>query len=136
MGVAWVPCAGPILGLIFTVAASQREYGKAALLFFTYALGAGLPLLVIGYGGNWIAGKTRALAARADAVRRMAGVILTVVGFLMVTQLDRRLEISAFNLFPNTASIEDRLLKRRLPMTEMPPLVDPAEKMPVLPRRP
>ncbi len=135
MGLAWVPCAGPILGLIFTVAASQQEYGTAALLFLTYALGAGVPLLVIGYGGNWIATKTRALASQAEMLRKVAGAILTVMGFLMITQLDRRLEISAFNLFPNTAEIEDRILQRQLRGSEMPPLVDPAEKMPVLPRR-
>lgn len=135
MGLAWVPCAGPILGVIFTVAALQQAYGTAALLFFTYALGAGVPLLVIGYGGNWIAAKTRTLASHAETLRKVAGAILTVMGFLMITQLDRRLEISAFNLFPNTAEIEDRILQRQLRGSEMPPLVNPAEKMPVLPRR-
>ncbi len=135
MGLAWVPCAGPVLGVIFTVASSQQQYGRAALLFLTYALGAGVPLLVIGYGGNWIAVKTRALAGKTEMLQRVAGALLTGMGILMITQWDRKLEISAFGLFPNTANIEERILERQLPMGEMPPLVNPAEKMPVLPRR-
>lgn len=135
MGLAWVPCAGPVLGVIFTIASSQEQYGRAAVLFFAYALGAGLPLLVIGYGGNWIANATRAVAGKTEILRRVAGAILTVMGILMITQWDRRLEISAFGLFPNTVEIEERLFKRQLPAGDMDNLIDPAEKMPVLPPR-
>lgn len=136
MGLAWVPCAGPALGVIFTVASSQEQYGRAALLFLAYAFGAGLPLLVIGYGGNWIASKTRALAGKTGAIRRVAGAILTIMGILMITQWDRRIQISAFRLFPNTVKIEERLLKRQMGEEPMGPLIDPAAKMPVLPPRP
>lgn len=135
MGLAWVPCAGPVLGVIFTVASSQEQYGRAALLFLAYALGAGLPLLVIGYGGNWVAAKTRALAGKTELLRRVAGAILTIMGILMITQWDRRLEISAFGLFPNTAKIEESILERQIPADDMGNIVDPAEKMPVLPPR-
>lgn len=135
MGLAWVPCAGPVLGVIFTVASSQEQYGRAALLFLAYALGAGLPLLVIGYGGNLVAAKTRALAGKTELVRRVAGAMLTVMGILMITQWDRRLEISAFGLFPNTAEIEERILERQIPAEDMEKIIDPATKMPVLPPR-
>lgn len=135
MGLAWVPCAGPVLGVIFTVASSQEQYGRAALLFLAYALGAGLPLLVIGYGGNLVAAKTRALAGKTELVRRVAGAMLTVMGILMITQWDRKLEISAFGLFPNTVGIEEQLLERQLPSEDMGQIIDPATKMPVLPSR-
>lgn len=136
MGLAWVPCAGPVLGVIFTVASSQEQPGRAALLFLAYALGAGLPLLVIGYGGNWVARQTRALAGKTGAIRRVAGAILTIMGILMITQWDRRLQISAFRLFPNTVKIEERLLERQMGEAPMGPLIDPGSKMPVLPPRP
>ena len=136
MGLAWVPCAGPVLGVIFTIAASQEAYGTAALLFAAYAVGAGVPLLVIGYGGNWIAAKTRFLAGKTELVRRIAGALLATMGLLMMTELDRRLEISAFGLFPNTVGIEERLLEEQMDELPMGELVDPGQKMPVLPRQP
>ncbi|MDO8560289.1 MAG: cytochrome c biogenesis CcdA family protein [bacterium] len=136
MGLAWVPCAGPVLGVIFTIAASQESYGTAALLFAAYAVGAGVPLLVIGYGGNWIAARTRFLAGKTELVRRVAGALLAMMGLLMITEVDRKLEISAFGIFPNTVGIEERILERQMDELPMKELVDPGQKMPVLPRQP
>lgn len=80
----WTPCVGAALGAILGLAASQP--GAAFSLLMAYAVGLGLPFLVIG-----------AFATRADRViARMApylsyvnavfGVILIGLGILIFTQ--------------------------------------------------
>lgn len=47
-GFAWTPCIGPILASILTVASTQGEAGRGALLLGAYSLGLGLPFIVCG----------------------------------------------------------------------------------------
>lgn len=130
MGLAWTPCSGPILGLILTIGASQQEFLRPLILFLAYALGAGIPMLVIGYGGQFIVGRVRWLATKAELIRRIAGGVLTLMGIAMVWGWDREIETRLFNLFPDTTAIEGRLLEGQ----PMPDLQNPADTMPVLER--
>ena len=43
----WSSCVGPILGVILTLAASTGNVGRGMLLLFVYALGLGLPLIIV-----------------------------------------------------------------------------------------
>ena len=43
----WTPCVGPVLSGILLLAASDRTVTQGALLLFFYAMGLGLPLIVI-----------------------------------------------------------------------------------------
>ncbi len=43
----WTPCVGPVLSGILLLAASDRTVLQGALLLFFYAIGLGLPLIVI-----------------------------------------------------------------------------------------
>lgn len=43
----WSSCVGPILGVILTLAASTGNVGRGMLLLFVYALGLGLPLILV-----------------------------------------------------------------------------------------
>ena len=52
LGLVWTPCAGPILGSILTLLATQSEPRWAAVLLTFYAVGAAIPMLAIGYGGR------------------------------------------------------------------------------------
>ncbi len=52
LGLVWAPCAGPILGIIITVAAVQKDFARSLALLGAYSLGAAVPMLLIGYGGN------------------------------------------------------------------------------------
>lgn len=131
MGLAWTPCSGPILGLILTIGASQQEFWRPLVLFLAYALGAGIPMLVIGYGGQFIVGRVRWLATKAELIRRIAGGVLTVVAVAMVWGWDKEIETRLFNLFPDTTAIEGRLLEGQ----PMPDLQNPADTMPVLERK-
>jgi cytochrome c-type biogenesis protein len=45
--VGWSSCVGPILGIMLTLAAATANVGSGMILLFIYALGLGLPLLIV-----------------------------------------------------------------------------------------
>ncbi|MDX1414545.1 MAG: cytochrome c biogenesis CcdA family protein [Candidatus Promineifilaceae bacterium] len=45
--VGWSSCVGPILGAVLTLAAQTASVGNGAMLLFIYALGLGLPLIIV-----------------------------------------------------------------------------------------
>ncbi len=81
----WAPCYGPIIGAIFTLAATQANFGQAMLLFFFYSLGFLLPLFIFTFLIAHAAEKLKKFqkAARYSAV--IAGVFVMLLGFLLMT---------------------------------------------------
>ncbi|PIS05264.1 MAG: hypothetical protein COT81_02070 [Candidatus Buchananbacteria bacterium CG10_big_fil_rev_8_21_14_0_10_42_9] len=110
MALVWVPCAGPVLGIILTVASVQQELTIGLILLAAYAVGAAVPLLIIGYGGQWIANKVRWFATKAELVRQFAGALLIITAFLMFFGLDRKLETKLFDILPDTTAIESQII--------------------------
>ena len=47
---SWVPCAGPTLGAVLTLAAVSGQTDRAAVLAVAYCLGLGLPFVLFGLG--------------------------------------------------------------------------------------
>ncbi|MBS0430311.1 MAG: cytochrome c biogenesis protein CcdA [Proteobacteria bacterium] len=88
LGAVWTPCAGPVLGAILTLLATAPSGNAAAALLLSYAVGAGVPMLVIGYGGQWAARRVRAVAAHLLTLQRVSGVLLIVVALAMAFQVD------------------------------------------------
>jgi len=43
----WSSCVGPILGVVLTLAASTGSVARGMLLLFVYAIGLGLPLIIV-----------------------------------------------------------------------------------------
>jgi cytochrome c-type biogenesis protein len=80
LGIVWLPCLGPILGAILLTVAQQGTMLYGAILLFAYSMGLAVPMLVIAYSSNFISGKVRSLAKHTLLIRRIAGVVLIVVG--------------------------------------------------------
>jgi len=80
----WTPCVGPVLGGILGLAASVP--GVAFSLLLTYALGLGIPFLLVGA----FAAQSVKLISRYGAVSRyinpIFGFILIALGILVFTQ--------------------------------------------------
>lgn len=73
-GLLWAPCAGPILGLILTGAASQGTPEKAVWFLFAYAFGAATSLAVaLIAGGRFLATLKKSLKVER-AVKMILGV--------------------------------------------------------------
>ena len=88
LGLAWTPCAGPVLASVLALAASSHAPGKASLLLGAYAIGAGLPMLAIAFGGNWVSARLVFFNRRADLFRKTFGVVAIAVAVLQLFQYD------------------------------------------------
>ncbi|MDO8505022.1 MAG: cytochrome c biogenesis CcdA family protein [bacterium] len=103
LGAIWTPCAGPILGVILTFAANSHDILQSGLLVFTYALGAGFPMLIIGYGTRVLFLKIKALARHEMRVRKIAGVLLIGWSIALIFNLDQTLQAFLTQFVPTPA---------------------------------
>jgi len=88
LGLVWAPCAGPILGIIITLAAVQGAFGRSLLLMSGYSLGAVLPMLVIGYGGRRLYRKILTLGKWGELSHRVLGVVTIATVVALFFNLD------------------------------------------------
>ncbi len=84
-GAAWTPCIGPILGAIFTLAATRTGLGAGMALLGVYALGLAVPFLVTALALDRFLGWFQRFRPYLVWVDRTAGVLLIVLGILLVT---------------------------------------------------
>ncbi len=96
----WTPCVGPILSSILMLAASEKTVAQGMLLLFFYAVGLGLPLIIVATmcgnlpkdgmfwtllrGKGWdltVAGKTFFL----HTTNLFSGILLIALGIVLAT---------------------------------------------------
>ena len=92
LGLVWTPCAGPVLGSILTLVAAKQNLAQAGALLFAYALGAGIPMLAIAYGGQAATNKVRAFSRHSTTIQRAFGVIIILVAVGLLTGYDIRVQ--------------------------------------------
>src|SRR5262249_10565114 len=88
LGLVFVPCAGPFLAAITAAAASENFGVSTIVATLAYAVGAGVPMLAIAYGGREAAGRLR---ERAGQIRFASGVLVAAVAVALVLHLDDHL---------------------------------------------
>jgi cytochrome c-type biogenesis protein len=100
----WTPCVGPVLGGILGLAASTP--GVAFYLLLAYAIGLGIPFLVVGL---FVAQSSAFIAQYLEKIKwinPIFGVILVILGILVLTQ--------NLSLVANFSFVNDLLLKYKL----------------------
>lgn len=111
LGVIWTPCAGPVLGSILTLIATQTDLARASILLIAYAVGAGLPMLVIAYGGQLVTTRVRSLARYSTRIQQIFGLLILGLAVAMFFQYDLILQAKLLNLY-NFSGLEQSILKQ------------------------
>lgn len=84
-GAGWMPCVGPILGTILTMATTTQDVGRGVILLVFYSLGLGIPFLVSGLVVHRFFEYFKTLRKYFKLITAAGGVLLVVVGLLLIT---------------------------------------------------
>jgi cytochrome c-type biogenesis protein len=81
----WTPCIGPQLGAILTLAAQEGDAARAMALLGAYALGLGVPFLLVAAFFTRLAPLVDLLKRHGARIERIMGLLLWTIGLLMLT---------------------------------------------------
>jgi cytochrome c biogenesis protein CcdA/thiol-disulfide isomerase/thioredoxin len=109
-GLLWAPCAGPILGIIFTAAAIQGAALGTSLLLLAYALGAATSLALALLVGGKVYQRMKGSIHATEWVRRALGVLVIVGVAAIALGLDTRVLSKLSST--QTASLETGLAQK------------------------
>lgn len=99
--IGWSPCTGPTLVAISGMSLSGGSPWQGALLALFYALGLGIPFVLIALGLGWATGAIAFLRRHIRAVNIIGGALLIAIGLLMVSGIWNYWIIQLQGVLPN-----------------------------------
>jgi cytochrome c-type biogenesis protein len=81
----WTPCIGPQLGAILSLAASEASIARGTSLLAVYALGLGIPFLLVAAFLPRLTGVMGWMKRHMERIERVMGLLLWTIGLLMLT---------------------------------------------------
>lgn len=97
LGLAYFPCAGPILAGVITVSAAQDFTVGRLAVALAYALGSGIVLYAIMLGGRRVTDRIKPIQGR---VQMVMGAAMVAVAVLMAANLDTRFQTAIADDLP------------------------------------
>lgn len=110
LGLIWTPCAGPVLGSILTLIATQSNLAQASVLLVAYAVGAGIPMLIIAYGGQLVTTRVKLIYQYTNIIQKFFGLLIIGLAIAMYFQYDLKLQAKILEFY-NFPSYEEKFLK-------------------------
>lgn len=102
LGAVWSPCVGPTLGAASVMAARGENLGEVALTMLSFGIGAGLPLIGLGFLSREQVMRWRARLSAAGKAGKMAlGGLLVATGLAVVLGVDRWVEATLVGAAPD-----------------------------------
>ena len=80
----WTPCIGPQLGAILTLAAQEGDAARGTALLGAYALGLGIPFLLVAAFFARLSPMVDFLKRNGQRIERIMGLMLWTIGLLML----------------------------------------------------
>ncbi|MBJ6370730.1 cytochrome c biogenesis CcdA family protein [Sedimentitalea arenosa] len=81
----WTPCIGPQLGAILSLAASEASVARGTTLLAVYAMGLGVPFLLVAAFLPRLGGVMGWMKRHMEQIERVMGLLLWTIGLLMLT---------------------------------------------------
>jgi cytochrome c-type biogenesis protein len=101
----WTPCLGPILGAILSLAASEGDVTRGTVLLAVYALGLGIPFLLVAAFFPRLKGVMGWMKRHMDRIERTSGLLLWTVGLMMMTGQFAAFSYWLLERFPSLALV-------------------------------
>ncbi|MFD1158164.1 cytochrome c biogenesis CcdA family protein [Roseovarius aestuarii] len=101
----WTPCIGPQLGAILSLAASEGSVPRGTLLLAIYAIGLGVPFLLVAAFLPRLTGFMGWMKRHMEQIERCMGLLLWTIGLLMLTGGFSAFSFWLLEVFPALANI-------------------------------
>jgi len=113
IGLIWTPCAGPILAAVLVQIIRQESNVQALFLVAAFAIGAGVPMLIISLTGRKLMSKLGFFTTHAEAVRKAFGVVILLAVAFIVSGIDANTLFAKQEVTPTVAAsgLQDKLPK-------------------------
>jgi cytochrome c biogenesis protein CcdA/thiol-disulfide isomerase/thioredoxin len=109
LGIIWTPCAGPVLAAVLTLIATQGNTLRSTILLIAYAVGAGVPMLLIAYGSQYASAKIRSISKYSASIQKIFGVLIILLAFAMYMNYDVVVENQLAAILPSTSGLEAKI---------------------------
>ncbi len=87
----WLPCVGPTLGAILTLAVTSGTAAAGGLLLLVYSLGLAVPFVGLGLTLSRTPGVLRWMNRHHALIAGVSGLVMVVMGILLITGMMTRL---------------------------------------------
>ncbi|MFN3647414.1 MAG: cytochrome c biogenesis CcdA family protein [Gemmobacter sp.] len=101
----WTPCLGPILGAILSMAATEADMARGAVLLAGYAVGLGIPFLLVAAFFPALSGPMAWMKRHMNRIERISGLLLWTVGLMMATGQFAAFSFWLLETFPILATL-------------------------------
>ena len=101
----WTPCIGPQLGAILSLAASEGSVLRGTLLLAVYALGLGIPFLLVAAFLSRLGGVLGWMKRHMEQIEKVMGLLLWTIGLLMLTGGFASMSFWLLEKFPSLGSL-------------------------------